>query len=113
MFSLAEAQVAANLHWKFFGTMLVELLRADSGNHTLMFNVLPYVSKCLRQSSIRDLKITGLFAIGQIVCRKSLSQEYTKAFFQQVMHTVADSSSTFQFDEDLKIKGMTVILLIA
>jgi len=70
-----------NLHWKFFGTMLIEVLRSDAGNHTLMFSVLPYVSKSLRQQQVRDLKVAGLFAIGQIVCRKSLSAEYTKAFF--------------------------------
>jgi hypothetical protein len=71
------------------------------------------VSKSLRQSHQRELKIAGLFAIGQVCCRKSISAEYTVAFLQQIIQTVSDSSSTFQFDEELKLKGMTVILLIA
>lgn len=100
------------MHWKFFGTILVEVLRVDA-SHQLMFNVLPFISKAMRQGTVRDLRVSGLFAIGQVACRRSISAEYTKAFFQQVMQTVADSTSTFQFDEDLKLKGMTVILLIA
>jgi hypothetical protein len=32
------------LHWKFFGTMLVEILRNNNEDETLLFNVLPFIS---------------------------------------------------------------------
>jgi hypothetical protein len=32
------------LHWKFFGAMLVEILRSNKEDETLLFNVLPYIS---------------------------------------------------------------------
>ena len=59
----------SNMHWKFFGSMLVEVLRSKPGDQTLMFNALPFISKSLNQQSVRDLTIGALLAISQICCR--------------------------------------------
>ena len=37
------------LHWKFFGAMLVEILRSNKEDETLLFNVLPFISQGMNQ----------------------------------------------------------------
>jgi hypothetical protein len=104
-----EANHSGNLHWKFFGSMLVEVLRAKPGDQTLMFNALPFISKALNQQSIRDLTIGALFAISQICCRQTLSAEYTQAFVRQILHSIRP----LDCDKDIKLKGLTVLLFLA
>lgn len=86
---LDSAVTAASQHWKFFGSMMVEILRANSSDQNLMFNCLPYISKSLKQNTVRDLQISGFLAISQLACRKTLSAEYTQAFVRQTIQTVS------------------------
>lgn len=69
------------LHWKFFGAMLTEILRQREDDQTLLFNILPFISKGMK-APIKDLRVAGLIGIAQLACRKSLSKEYTQAFFK-------------------------------
>ena len=87
--------------------MLVEVLRTNLEDEVLMYNVLPSISQSLK-SSVSELKHAGLLAIGQLCCRKALSKEYARAFLRQTILTMKDSS----FDEPLKERGLTVILMI-
>jgi hypothetical protein len=69
-----------NMHWKFFGTMLSDVLthteNVKSGqDEVLMFTVLPFIAKGLK-SSIKELQIASLMGISQISCRKTLSFDY-------------------------------------
>lgn len=98
---------SSNLHYKFLGIMMVEVLRFNLEDEVLMFNVLPQISASLN-STVAELKHSGLLAIGQICCRKSLSKEYTRAFIKQTIITIRDS----EFDEKLKERGLAVILMI-
>lgn len=50
------------LHWKFFGTMLIEVLRANEADQTLIYNILPFISLGLK-SRIRELRLSALMGI--------------------------------------------------
>ena len=60
---LDSATASACQHWKFFGSMMVEILRAHTGDQNLMFNCLPYIARSLKQQTVRDLQISGFLAI--------------------------------------------------
>lgn len=105
-----SAAASAGQHWKFFGSMMVEILRSHSGDQNLMFNCLPYISKSLKQQTVRDLQISGFLAISQLACRKTLSIEYTQAFVRQILQTISNVDIG---DEDLRLKGLTVLLFLA
>lgn len=105
-----EENAAANHHWKFYGSMMVEVLRAGADDQNLMFNCLPFISKSLKQKSVRDLQIAGFLAVSQLACRKTLSEEYTQAFLRQTLQTVGSIELA---DEELRLKGMTVLLFLA
>ena len=111
-FSLLDQQTEASdsLHWKFFGSMLVQVLRAKPDDQTLMYNTLPYISRCLKQTAIKDLKIGAFLAISQISCRQTLSTEYTQAFVRQILNSVVNAGLT---EDDVKQQGLTVLLLLA
>lgn len=79
--ALLQAQGSSNLHYKFVGVMLVEVLRSNLEDEVLMYNVLPSISQSLK-SSVAELKHAGLLAIGQLCCRRALSKEYTRAFLR-------------------------------
>ncbi len=95
------------LHWKFFGTMLVEILRSNKEDETLLFNVLPFISQGLKLP-IHDLRTASLMGISQIVCRKTLTKEYSVAFFRQVLYYIGKDTVT---DEDIE-HGILVMVLL-
>jgi hypothetical protein len=96
------------LHWKFYGTMLVEILRINKEDETLLFNVLPYISQGFKQN-IRDLRVASLMGISQIACRKSLSKEYSVAFFKQVLYYIGKDSMIA--DEEVA-RGLLVLIIL-
>lgn len=54
---------AGSQHWKFFGSMMCEILRAHSADQNLLFNCLPFISKAMKQKEVRDLQVCGFLAI--------------------------------------------------
>ena len=56
------------LHWNFFGTMLVEILRSNKEDENLLFNDLPFISQGLTLP-IKDLRTAFLMGISHIACR--------------------------------------------
>eukprot|EP00347_Sterkiella_histriomuscorum_P023758 403333488 len=105
--SASLISVESCLHWKFFGTMLSEVLKSQAGqSQTSLFNLLPFISKAMK-SEIKDFKISSYMAISQISCRRSLSTEYASAFFKQVLLSLKD-----QQNEEYIEKGILVISLI-
>ncbi|CDW83415.1 heat repeat-containing protein 1 [Stylonychia lemnae] len=98
------------LHWKFYGAMIVEILKSQNGQtQTSLFNLLPFISKGMK-SEIKDFKVSSLMAISQLACRKSLSAQYAQAFFKQVLQSIKDYS--LRMEEDLVERGVLVLGLI-
>ena len=90
--------------------MLVEVFKANPSDETLMFNILPYISQSLKQIHIKEMKVAAFLTIGQICCRKTLSADYSKAFIRQTLQTMTAQEA--EYDEEIKIKGMTVLIFI-
>jgi len=88
--------------------MLVEILRINKEDETLLFNVLPYISQGFKQN-IRDLRVASLMGISQIACRKSLTKEYSVAFFRQVLYYIGKDS---MIAEDEVERGLLVLVLL-
>lgn len=72
-------EVKGELHIKFFGVFLSEVLKANS-QEGLMFGILPFISQGLKQCDSKDLRVACLLALGQLACRRTLTKEYTAAF---------------------------------
>ena len=72
-----------------------------------MFTLLPFIAKGLK-NTVRDLKVASLMAISQISCRKSLSDDYQKAFIQEIILTMLDESVIY----DNEFKEMCLISLL-
>jgi hypothetical protein len=47
----------------------------------------------------------------QVASRRTLTAEYVAAFTRQVLQTIS-AKDRLEFDEDLKLKGLTVILFL-
>ena len=58
-----DQAASSNLHWKFFGSMMIEVLREHSSDETLLFSVLPFLAKGLKQQVARELKIASFLTI--------------------------------------------------
>lgn len=97
------------LHWKFFGSMLVEILRVNDDDQTLLFNLLPFISDGIK-SQIAELRTSALMGISQISCRRSLTKEYSQAFFRQVLISF-NQNEDLQTDEERQRKLLVLILL--
>lgn len=74
-----------------------------------MFGVLPFISQGLKQSDSKELRLSCLFSLGQLACRRTLTKEYTAAFIRQILLMIT-SKDRLEFDEDSKLKGLTTIL---
>jgi len=72
-------EVKGELHTKWFGSFLSEVLKANA-HEGLMFSVLPFISQSLKQWESRDLRVACFLALGQIACRRVLTAEYVSAF---------------------------------
>jgi len=87
----SEAPLApACLHHKFLGVLLNEVLMSGT-NETLLYTILPVLSKALK-SEETELQNAGLLAIGQLCCKSTLSKEYCGAFMRQILLTLRTSS---------------------
>lgn len=95
------------LHWKFFGTMLIEIMRISAEDQTLLFNILPFINKGLK-SNIRDLRLSALMGISQIACRRTLTREYAVAFFRQILISIP-----YFLNDDEVEKCIVVIILLS
>ena len=56
-------QESLNLHQKFLGNMMIEVLKEQREDQTLMFNVLPSIAMSMK-CEYEELKHSGLLAIG-------------------------------------------------
>jgi hypothetical protein len=74
-----------------------------------MFGVLPFISQGLKQSESKDLRLSCLFSLGQLACRRTLTKEYTAAFIRQILLMIT-AKDRLEFDEDQKLKGLTTLL---
>ncbi|TNV87638.1 hypothetical protein FGO68_gene2900 [Halteria grandinella] len=110
-FSLVTIQQGINqdidncLHWKFFGAMLSEILRQKEDDSTLLFNLLPFISQGMK-SQIKDLRMASLIGISQLACRKSLTKDYSVAFFRQILMFMQKNAHS---DEEI---GHSLIVLV-
>ena len=56
-------EVGGHLHTKWFGAFLSEVLKTNK-NEGLLFTVLPFISKALKQQESRDMRISCFLALG-------------------------------------------------
>ena len=64
----------------------------------MLFNMLPFISEGMK-SSIPDLRTSALMGISQISCRRSLTKEYSSAFFRQVLISYGQNSRSDEEDQ--------------
>jgi len=60
--------------------------------------MLPFISEGMK-SSIPDLRTSALMGISQISCRRSLTKEYSSAFFRQVLISYGQNSRSDEEDQ--------------
>jgi hypothetical protein len=58
-----DVQVNQNIHHKFLGAVMINILRENKDDETLMFKILPVIAQSLN-GDIDDLKLAGLLSIG-------------------------------------------------
>lgn len=69
--------------------------------------MLPYIRLGLK-SALVDLRTAALFGIAQIASRKSLTKDYSLAFFRQILLSLSEVSSS---EDELERKLLVLVLL--
>lgn len=73
----------SQIHQKFLGYLMVELIKMNPGDQQTLLTVLPFISEGFTQSS--EFKASCLAAMAEICSRKSLSQQYVRAFISLIV----------------------------
>jgi hypothetical protein len=101
-----DAEESSSMHHRFFGVMLIEVLLQDQ-SEGLLYSVLPLLSQSMKSQS-SEMRQAGMFAIGQLCCKTTLSREYCAAFSRQVLLTAKGSQASQ--DSEMGLKVLLIIL---